>query len=84
MAFPWLFRGPHLLGKTVFGRFSWLFRGPHFGQILSALALEKSSEHRCPHRAIWATQIATKGGKWEGASRLKLPSGAYRDQSRFN
>ena len=26
-AFPWLFRGPHLLRKTVFGRFSWLFRG---------------------------------------------------------
>ena len=55
MAFAWLFHGPHLLGKTVFGRFSWLFRGfsvafswpfrgPHFGQILRVLALEKSSE----------------------------------------
>ena len=39
--FSWLFRGPHLLGKTVFGPFSWLFR---FGQILRVLALEKSSE----------------------------------------
>ena len=45
VTFSWLFRGPHLLGKTVFGRFSCLFRGPHFGQILRVLALEeKSSE----------------------------------------
>ena len=27
MVFSWLFRGLHLLGKTVFGPFSWLFRG---------------------------------------------------------
>ena len=27
VTFSWLFRGPHLLGKTVFGCFSWLFRG---------------------------------------------------------
>ena len=27
VTFSWLFRGPHLLGKAVFGRFSWLFRG---------------------------------------------------------
>ena len=27
MAFPWLFHGPHLLRKTVFGHSSWLFRG---------------------------------------------------------
>ena len=33
VAFPWLFRGPHLLGKTVFGPFSWLsvaFSWPSF------------------------------------------------------
>ena len=55
MVFSCLFRGPHLLGKTVFGSFSWLFRGffvafswlfrgPRFGQILRVLALEKSSD----------------------------------------
>ena len=44
MVFSWLFRGPHLPGKTVFGPFSWLFRGPRFGQILRVLALEKSSD----------------------------------------
>ena len=55
VVFSWLFRGPHLLGKTVFGpfswlfrgffvAFSWLFRGPRFGQILHVLALEKSSD----------------------------------------
>ena len=27
VVFSWLFRGPHLLGKTVFGPFSWFFRG---------------------------------------------------------
>ena len=27
VTFLWLFRGPHLLGKTVFGPFSWLFCG---------------------------------------------------------
>ena len=27
VAFPWLFRGPFLSRKTVFGPFSWLFRG---------------------------------------------------------
>ena len=48
MVFSWLFRGPHLLRKTVFGRFSWLFRGPHFGQILRVLALEESSDNRGP------------------------------------
>ena len=42
VAFPWLFRGPHLLGKTVSAPFSWLFRGPHFRQILRVLALEQS------------------------------------------
>ena len=54
MAFPWLFRGPLLSRKTVFGpfswlfrgffvAFSWLFRGPRFGQNLRVLALEQSS-----------------------------------------
>ena len=37
ITFLWLFRGPHLFGKTVFGPFSWLFRGffrgPRFGRI---------------------------------------------------
>ena len=54
VAFLRLFRGPHLLRKTVFGRFrgffvvfSWLFRGPHFGAILRVLALEESSDLRC-------------------------------------
>ena len=53
--FSWLFRGPLLSRKTVFGpfsllfrgffvAFSWLFRGPRFGQILRVLALEQSSE----------------------------------------
>ena len=41
VVFPWFFRGPHLLGKTVFGRFPWLFRGPHLGQSIRVLALEK-------------------------------------------
>ena len=27
MVFPWLFRGPLLSRKTVFGPFSWFFRG---------------------------------------------------------
>ena len=55
MVFSWLFRGPLLSRKTVFGpfsllfrgffvAFSWLFRGPCFGQILRVLALEQSSE----------------------------------------
>ena len=55
MAFPWLFRGPLLSRKTVFGpfswlfrgffvAFSWLFRGPRFGQNLRVLALEQSSD----------------------------------------
>ena len=55
VAFSWLFRGPLLSRKTVFGPFSllfrgffvafpWLFRGPRFGQILRVLALEQSSE----------------------------------------
>ena len=49
MVFSWLFRGPLLSRKTVFGAFffvafSWLFRGPRFGQILRVLALEQSSE----------------------------------------
>ena len=44
VTFSWLLRGPHLLRKTVLRSFSWLFRGSPFGQILRALALEKSSE----------------------------------------
>ena len=44
VVFSWLFRGPLLSRKTVFGPFSWLFRGPCFGQILRVLALEQSSE----------------------------------------
>ena len=55
VVFSWLFRGPLLSRKTVFGpfsllfrgffvAFSWLFRGPRFGQILRVLALEQSSE----------------------------------------
>ena len=56
VAFPWLFRGPLLSRKTVFGpfswlfrgffvAFSWLFRGPRFGQNLRVLALEQSSDN---------------------------------------
>ena len=55
VTFLWLFRGPHLSRKTVFGpfsllfrgffvAFSWLFRGPRFGQSLRVLALEQSSD----------------------------------------
>ena len=55
VVFSWLFRGPLLSRKTVFGpfswlfrgffvAFSWLFRGPCFGQNLRVLALEQSSE----------------------------------------
>ena len=44
VVYSWLFRGPHLLGKTVFGPFPWLFHDPHFGQSLSVLALEQSSD----------------------------------------
>ena len=44
VTFSWLFRGPLLSRKTVFGPFSWLFRGPRFGQNLRVLALEQSSE----------------------------------------
>ena len=35
VAFPWLFRGPHMLRKTVFGRFSWLFRDYTYLSIIS-------------------------------------------------
>ena len=45
-AFPWVFRGPYLLGKTVFGHFLQFLRGPHFGQVLHVLVLDKSSEYR--------------------------------------
>ena len=42
VVFSWLFRGPLLSRKTVFGPFSLLFRGffvaPVFGQILRVLA----------------------------------------------
>ena len=48
VTFSWLFRGPLLSRKTVFGPFSLLFRGPRFGQILRVLALEQSSEVREP------------------------------------
>ena len=44
VAFPWLFRGPLLSRKTVFGCFSCLFRGPRSGQNLRVLALEQSSD----------------------------------------
>ena len=44
--FSWLFRGPLLSRKTVFGPFSLLFRGPRFGQILRVLALEQSSDRK--------------------------------------
>ena len=55
MALSWLFRGPLLSRKTVFGpfsllfrgffvAFSWLFHGPRFGPILRVLALEQSSD----------------------------------------
>ena len=48
VTFSWLFRGPRLSRKTMFGPFSLLFRGffvaPRFGQILRVLALEQSSE----------------------------------------
>ena len=55
MVFSWLFRGPLLSRKTVFGpfslpfpgffvAFSWFFRGPRFGQISRVLALEQASE----------------------------------------
>ena len=49
VALPWLFRGPHLLGKIVFGRFPWLFRGFFVALILGkfflrVLALEVSSK----------------------------------------
>ena len=58
VAVLWLFRGPHLLGKTVslflfvcfcvfFCGFLWCLRGPHVGQSLRVLALEKSSENQC-------------------------------------
>ena len=50
VTFSWLFRGPLLSRKTVFGpffvTFSWFFRGPRFGQILRVLALEQSSERK--------------------------------------
>ena len=55
VTFSWLFRGPLLSRKTVFGpfsllfrgffvAFSWLFRGARFGQILRVLAPEQSSD----------------------------------------
>ena len=58
VAFPWLFRGPHLLGKTVFGHFSWLFRG--FFVVLSwffrgffvALIWANSTRTR-PRKVFW-------------------------------
>ena len=40
VTFSWLFRGPHLLRKTVFGRFSWLLRG-FFRGFFVALVLGK-------------------------------------------
>ena len=59
VTFSWLFRGPLLSRKTVFGPFSWLFRGffvafswlfsgHRFGQNLRVLALEQSSDWRWP------------------------------------
>ena len=45
---PWLFRGPHLLAKTV-------FRGPHFGQVLGVLA------RRWPH---YSSTLGGGGGFW--------------------
>ena len=55
VAFSWLFRGPHLLGKQCLGfffvAFSWLFR---FGQILRVLALEKSSDCFSPFMILLA------------------------------
>ena len=61
VTFSWLFRGPLLSRKTVFGpfsllfrgffvAFSWLFRGPRFGQILRVLALEQSSDFFFPQK----------------------------------
>ena len=61
--FSWLFRGPLLSRKTVFGPFSLLFRGffrgffvafswPRFGQILRVLALEQSSDLGFPWQIL--------------------------------
>ena len=52
VAFPWLFRGPLLSRKTVFGPFSWLFRGPRIGQILLVIALEQSFDSLRTPRVI--------------------------------
>ena len=37
VAFPWLFRGPLLSRKTVFGPFSWLFRGFFVAPVLGKI-----------------------------------------------
>ena len=74
VVFSWLFRGPLLSRKTVFGpfsllfrglfvAFSWFFRGPRFGQILRVLALEQSSE-LCvvsAERAAWKNSRSPSG-----------------------
>ena len=65
VAFPWLFRGPHLLRKTVFGRFSWLFRGFFVALILGkfyAYSPWKSLLRCWPHRE--------KGEKWPKMAKL--------------
>ena len=37
VAFPWLFRGPLLSRKTVFGPFSWFFRGFFVAPVLGKI-----------------------------------------------
>ena len=57
------FRGLHLLGKTVFGRFSCFFRGFFVALIwgifcLRVLALEKSFEPRDALRAMFWVMLS--------------------------
>ena len=73
MVFSWLFRGPLLSRKTVFGpfsllfrgffvAFSWLFRGPRFGQTLRVLALEQSSDKVYVRNSLCLSRAFFKGG----------------------
>ena len=86
VAFSWLFRGPLLSRKTVFGPFSllfrgffvvfsWLFRGPRFGQILRVLALEQSSEWKWVHNNACCAPVAAAASLEAPATRPRLVHG---------
>ena len=51
VTFSWLFRGPHLIGKTVFGPFSWLFHG--FFVAFSWPSFWSNFTRKSPRKVFW-------------------------------